>query len=103
MALGDGKGRPGIQFGNPSSVTVGVASTVVLTAKNAQLCEYVSVINDSDQTIYIAIGAPAELNKGIRLNASGGSVVWESLAIPSDAINAICTSGSKNLCLQVGS
>ena len=103
MALGEGKGRPGIQFGNPSSVTVGATSTLVLTGENARLCEYISVINDSDQTIYLAIGAPAEMNKGVRLNASGGSVVWESLAIPSAAINAICTSGSKNLCLQVGS
>jgi hypothetical protein len=103
MALGDGKGRAGLQFATPSSVTVGATSTAVLTAANATLCEYVSLVNDSDTVIYIGVGAAAQLNKGIRLNASGGSVVWEGIAIPTVAINAIAASGSKNLCVQIGS
>jgi hypothetical protein len=103
MALGDGKGRAGLQFATPSSVTVGDTSTAVITAANAALCEYISLVNDSDQTIYIGVGAAAEMNKGIRLNASGGSVVWEGVAVPTVAINAICASGSKVLCVQVGS
>lgn len=103
MPLGDGKGRSGLQFGTPSSVSVGVTSTSVLTAANAALCEYISIVNDSDQIIYLAIGAAAQMNKGIRLNAGGGSIVFELPTIPTVAINAICASGSKNLCLQVAS
>lgn len=35
--------------------------------------KYLLIINDSDQVIYLGLGAAAVLNKGIRLNASGGS------------------------------
>jgi|DEB0MinimDraft_3_1074331.scaffolds.fasta_scaffold01793_8 hypothetical protein len=103
MGLGDGQGRAGLQYAAPSNVTVGVTSTTVLTEANASLCEYIALVNDSDEIIYLALGADAELNKGIRLNASGGAVVWETSAIPKTVINAICTSGSKNLCIQIGS
>jgi hypothetical protein len=35
--------------------------------------KYALVVNDSDTTVYIKIGAAAVLNQGIRLNANGGS------------------------------
>jgi hypothetical protein len=103
MGLGDGKGRSGIQYAAPSNVTVGATSTAVLSGSNATLCEYIALTNDSSETIYIGVGAAAELNKGIRLNAGGGSVVWSGQTVPAVTINAICASGSKILCLQVGS
>lgn len=103
MALGDGQGRAGMQFATPSNATVGSTSTAVLTKANATLCEYIALVNDSDEAIYIGVGAAAEMNKGIRLNAYGGNVVWEASVIPKTEINAICASGGKTLCVQVGS
>jgi len=96
-------GRSGLQTGTPSNVTVGSATTAVLTAAQTADLEYISLTNDSDEAIYIAFGASAEMNKGIRLNASGGSVVWEQSTIPRDvAVNAICSSGSKTLAVHTG-
>lgn len=103
MPLGDGQGRAGIQFAAPSNVTVGSTSTAVLTKANATLCEYISLVNDSNEPIYIGIGAAAEMNKGIRLNANGGSWEAREAFVPKTQINAICASGSKVLCVQVGS
>ena len=50
------------------------------------------VVNDSDETIYIALGASAVVGRGIRLNANGGSFsteIWQG------TVNGICASGSK--------
>ena len=95
-------GRLGLQTGTPSNITVGTSSTAVLTDSDTELLEYISIVNDSIEDVYIAFGAAAEMNKGILLTASGGSVVFEGLSIPKCAINAICSTGSKNLCLQTG-
>lgn len=103
MPLGDGQGRLGLQYAAPSFVTVGSTSTVVLSADNAKKCEYIAIVNDSNQEIYIGIGSAAVVGSGIRLNSGGGSLVFESNNVPKVAINAICVSGSKNLTLQVGS
>jgi len=95
-------GRPGYQEGTPDSVTVGATTTVVLTAAQVEDLEEIILVNDSDETIYVAYGASAVMNKGIRLNANGGSVSWAYPRIPQVAINAICASGSKVLTLQTG-
>ena len=71
--------------------TVGVASGVISTAKDRIS---ITLVNDSDTTIYLAKGSTAVLNSGIRLNASGGSVIicdWRG------AISAISSGASKNL------
>lgn len=34
---------------------------------------YLAIVNDSDTAIYLAIGLDAEVGRGIRLNAQGGS------------------------------
>lgn len=104
MPLGDGLGVQGLQFGDPTFVTVGSTSTLVLSAANTANTEYISLVNDSNETIYIGVGSAAVSGRGIRLNASGGTVVWEGSAKPKNvAIYAICASGSKNLCVQVAS
>lgn len=76
-----------------TAATVGIASGLVSAAKNR-----ISIIltNDSDTVIYVAKGAAAELNKGIRLNANGGSVVIEDW---NGAIYAISSDANKNLCV----
>lgn len=54
-----------------SSGTMGVASANILGANPRR--KYAIIVNDSDTTIYISLGATAASNSGIRLNASGGS------------------------------
>ena len=103
MALGAGQGRYGLQFGEPRNIEVFDVSTEVLSKDDAMLCEYIAIINDSDEVMYLSFGDDAYLNMGIRLNASGGAIVWEGQSVPKTIINAICASGSKNICLQVGS
>ena len=51
------------------------------------------------KTIYIKIGSAAVLNQGIRLNSNGGSYEMskELGNLSTAAINAISTSGSKNI------
>lgn len=75
-----------------TSVTVGDTSTAVVASNGERI--KVILINDSNETIYLAYGADAVANQGVRLNASGGSIVEGEFT---GAINAICSSGSKNL------
>jgi hypothetical protein len=51
--------------------TAGVATGAILAANANRL--YALVVNDSDTVVYLALGAAAALNTGIRLNANGGS------------------------------
>jgi len=57
----------------PVGVTVTAASTEILAA-NADR-KVAIIVNDSDATMYLAIGVAAQANKGIRLNANGGTLV----------------------------
>jgi hypothetical protein len=60
-------------------VDVGTNSTEILAA-NADR-KYAAIVNDSDTDIYLGVGEAAVLNKGIRLNANGGSyeITWMNL------------------------
>ena len=51
--------------------TIGATTTAALAANTDRL--YALLINDSNETIYVKIGASAAMNAGIRLNANGGS------------------------------
>ena len=53
-----------------TGVDVAITSTEVLAAQTKR--KYCVIVNDSDTVIYLAIGAAAALNSGIRLNANGG-------------------------------
>jgi len=74
--------------------TIGTTSTQVLAANSNRIQAILT--NDSDEVIYVAKGVAAQLNKGIRLNAQGGSITITNFK---GAINAICTSGNKKLCV----
>lgn len=76
-------------------VTVGNTSTAVVSANVGRV--YAGFVNDSDEPIYLALGATAVMNKGIRLNAYGGSyeILPDNLYI--GAVSAICSTGSKVL------
>ncbi len=76
-------------------IEVDNSTTVALLANGAR--KIANLVNDSDEVIYLALGEDAELNKGIRLNAGGGNFEINATNMWKGAVNAICTSGGKNL------
>lgn len=78
-----------------TKVTIGSTLTTVLALKSTR--RYASFVNDSDETIYLSLGATATMNKGIRLNANGGVFEIRKGNGYNGIITAICSSGSKNL------
>ena len=78
-------------------VTVGATSTAVLSANTDRVAA--TFVNDSDEVIYLSLGGTVALNKGIRLNAAGGSFSIDASNLYKGAVTAICTSGSKVLCV----
>lgn len=73
----------------PVGVNVTTASTQILAANANRKCA--PICNDSDTTMWLAIGQAAVANRGIRLNANGGVLV---ISINGDiysteAVNAI--------------
>ena len=75
-----------------SSVTVGTGSTEICDAAATRLSY--TIVNDSDEVIYLSIEDAAVMNSGIRLNPNGGSF---SDVFAYDKVFGICASGSKNV------
>lgn len=84
-----------------TAVSVGTSSTTLLSANSSRT--YLQIINDSTSTVYVSIsgGGTAVLNAGTRLNASGGSGVWDNMC-PKGAIAAISGSSSCNVLVTEG-
>lgn len=84
-----------------TAVSVGTSSTTLLSANSSRT--YLQIINDSTSTVYVSIsgGGTAVLNAGTRLNASGGSGVWDNMC-PKGAIAAISGSSSCNVLITEG-
>ncbi len=76
------------------NVSIGTSSTQVLAANSSR--KLLILVNDSDQPIYVSLGATATLNNGIRLNASGGALALDN-PIFKGVVNAISANGSKTL------
>lgn len=74
-------------------------STAILTADAGRMGLILS--NDSDEVLYLAFGEAAVLNQGVRLEATAagreGGVLTMDTLVSTQAINAISTSGTKNL------
>lgn len=85
-----------------TEVTVDTSSTAVLSANSAR--RYALFINDSDTTMYLNLGGTAAANKGIRLNANGGS--YEMTAglenVYQGTITVICSATPKTLLVTEG-
>ncbi len=88
------KGRT-VAWAAPTFVTVGVASTIVLLVGVNRLGAV--FVNDSSATIYLGIGGPAVIGRGIRLNANGGSYEINLQNLTTQNVNAIATAASSNL------
>ena len=78
---------------------VGTDSGEVL-AKNPMRTMLI-IANDSDETMYLAIAEPAVLNQGIRLKVADSISLFDGDPGLREQINAICTTGQKNLTWQV--
>lgn len=89
---------PEVKYGNAVSqtdtaknggdaVSVGTSTTVVAAA-NKDRAELFLQNDHATQTVYLGLGQAAVANKGIRLNAAGGSIVLTSY---NGAVNAIAT------------
>ena len=76
------------------NVSIGTSSTQVLAANSSR--KLLILVNDSDEPIYVSLGATATLNNGIRLNASGGALALDN-PIFKGVVNAISANGSKTL------
>ena len=85
-----------------TEVTVLTSSTAVLSANTAR--RYALFINDSDTTMYLFLGATAVANKGIRLNANGGSyeMTIGQGNIYQGAVKVICSATPKTLLVTEG-
>lgn len=86
---------PRLNTSTPTKVSVGSSDTVVLTANGGRA--YAVFVNDSDETIFLALGTLAVINEGIRLNANGGNYEIKKENLWVGEVSAICASGSKNL------
>jgi len=66
--------------------------------------EYVALVNHGAQTVYLGLGDPAELNKGIMLAPNGGSVEFkrEDGQVPPGKIWGIVSTGTSIVGIQVG-
>ncbi len=81
-----------------SEVTVGATSTAILAAHPKRLTA--TIVNDSNEPIYVSTGGAAVVGQGIRLNANGGSYEIHAQNIYYGAINGICASGSKDVSIS---
>ena len=89
--------RTKVAIKGSAKVTAAATSTVVVAENGSRYG--IEITNDSDEVIYLGLGVPAVLNQGIRLNAAGGNWSPNAAAVWTGAINAISTSGGKNLCV----
>lgn len=81
-----------------TSQDLATASVEVLSANPARTAAFFT--NDSGVAIYLALGAAAVANKGIRLNSNGGAFEINKSNLWRGAVNAIAASGTGNtLCI----
>ena len=75
-----GSGTSHTGFDSPTHTAPAIAtnSTLALAANESRL--YALLVNDSDAIVYLALGAAASLNAGIRLNANGGAYEMSAAA-----------------------
>lgn len=85
-----------------TKITVGSTTTVALQANPKR--KYAILINDSDAPIYVNLGAEANINEGIRINANGGSFEMSANIgnLYLGAINAVSGTGNMTLLVMEG-
>ena len=82
-----------------SEITIGNTSTSIAASNESR--KIIALVNNSDVNIFIALGAAAVLNSGIRLNANGGNIVIAN-PIYTGAINGIAATSGHSLVVMEG-
>jgi hypothetical protein len=84
---------------SPTFATVGVASTQIATTNTNR--KGIVLTNTSVNKVSFGLAnAPAVLNSGITINASGGVWVMDQFTFTTGAINAIASGASSNVTIQ---
>lgn len=78
-----------------TSATISSANSTVVAANGGR--RFLCLVNDSDTVIYVSLGTPARVNKGIRLNALGGSFMMDDRNLYQGIITGITTSTATGL------
>ncbi len=80
-----------------TTVSVANTSTEIVAANTNRT--YLLLVNDSDEDIYIKIGAAAVQGAGIRINSGGGSFEMSGRNgnLDTRVINGICATGTKDM------
>ncbi len=91
---------PRLKWGKPQEQTVDLAggSQEILAANINRIGA--AIVNDGAQNIYLAIGHPAEVNKGIFLAAGGGSYEINAVNLTTQAINGIAVADGGHVTKQ---
>lgn len=82
---------------SPTFATVSTASGQIAAAGNRK---GLIVVNESNVRVYLGMGAPAVVGRGVALMPSGGSFTMGEYDYSTGAINAISTSSSNNITVQ---
>ena len=91
--------RP-IKTQTPTVVAVETSTTVVLATNPSR--GYALFVNNSNQDMYLGLGADAVMNQGIRINANGGRYEINDTNLFTGAVNAIASGGAKSLVVTEG-
>jgi len=87
-----------LTYSAPAKVAVGSSTTEILAINASR--RYAGIVNDSDEEIYLGVGAAAVMNQGVLLSPGGSMEFVRGQNLSTQAINGICTSGSKNVTVQ---
>ena len=91
---------PRLTWGQPLEQTVNLAggSSEILAANLNRIGAV--IVNDGAQDIYLAMGADAEVNKGIFLGAAGGFYEITTVNLTTQAINGIAVADGGHITKQ---
>lgn len=78
--------------GTNTSASVTTSNTSIVAGNSGR--QYLVLVNDGANPVYLGFGATAVANKGIRLNASGGTLEINQDNLFTGAINGIATGGT---------
>ena len=86
----------------PTETAVNVATTSTSVLALDATRKFLMLVNDSDTTIYLSFSGTAVASTGTRLNANGGTLLFDRY-VPTGAITGIQGgSGTKVLLVTVG-
>lgn len=78
--------------GTNTNASVLTSSTVVAAVNTGR--QYLVIVNDGSFPVYLGLGATAVANKGVRLNANGGSYEITLDNLFTGAVNGIAVGGT---------